>query len=362
MIKKQDTYVVIMAGGIGSRFWPQSREDYPKQFLDVLGLGKTLIQMTYDRFAKIVPNANIFIITSKKYVPILKQQLPKLKSNQIVAEPSRKNTAACIAYISHKLATINPNATFIVAPADHLITQPRTFNTAIGKAVNFAAQNNALVTLGITPTRPDTGYGYIQLVEDNNNKTGIFKVKAFAEKPSLEIANMFLASGDYFWNSGIFIWHVKTILSAFSQWAPDINKYFIDENNQFYNTPNEANFIEQAYESCKSTSIDYAIMEHADNSYVIPAKFEWSDLGTWTSVWEKHHKDAHNNAIEANTMLYNTQNCIINAPKNKLIVLQDLDGYCVIDTNDVLMVCKLNKEQQIKQFNIDAKAINPSYV
>lgn len=349
-------YVAIMAGGIGSRFWPKSRQHLPKQFLDILGTGQTLIQATYERFKRIVPEENIYIITGKNYASLVKEQLPNLKPDQIMAEPARRNTAPCVAYMAHKLAARDPYATFIVAPSDHLITETDMFIQKIKQAVKFAANNNNLVTLGIKPTRPDTGYGYIQFLPETG-KDGVYRVKTFTEKPNLELAKTFLNSGDFLWNSGIFIWYGQTILQAFKQFQPDMNELF-EEGAPYYNTPKEAAFVADAYAKCKSISIDYAIMEHAENVTVIPSSFGWSDLGTWTSLWENHQKDDIGNAISGeNVMVYDTENCMIMVPDDKLVILQGLEGYCVIENEGILLICKKDAEQKIKAINMDVKRL-----
>lgn len=350
-------YVAIMAGGIGSRFWPQSRVHRPKQFLDILGTGKTLIQMTYERFTKIVPESHIYIITGEMYVEEMKNQLPTIQDFQIVAEPARRNTGPCVAYIAYKLAAINPKATFIVAPSDHLILEHEAFSNCIYTALDFAESQDALVTLGIKPHRPDTGYGYIQYLDDEPSGE-LYKVKTFTEKPNLELAQAFLKSGDFLWNSGIFIWNVQQIIAAFRNHAGEISELFEVENpSEIYNTDKETEFVHKAYSLCKNISIDYAIMEHAENVHVLPSSFGWNDLGTWTSLWENHEKDYFDNAVEGeNVMVYDTQNCVIMTNSNdKMIVVQGLEGYCVVDTEDVLMICRMKDEQKIKQINNDIK-------
>lgn len=349
-------YVVIMAGGIGSRFWPQSRINRPKQFLDVLGTGKTLIQTTYERFAKIVPEDHIYIVTGEIYAEEMKRQLPTLQDFQIVAEPARRNTGPCVAYIAYKLAAMNPDATFIVAPSDHLILEPDVFTEQIHKALDFAANQDALVTLGIKPHRPDTGYGYIQYDEDKPSGE-LYKVKTFTEKPNLELAEKFLESGDFLWNSGIFIWHVQRIISAFRTHSAEISELF-EGGEKIFNTDAEDAFVEKAYSLCRNISIDYAIMEHAENVFVLPSSFGWNDLGTWTSLWENHDKDYFENAVEGeNVMLYDTQKSVVIAPKDKMVIVQGLEGYCVVDTEDVLMICRLEDEQKVKQINADVKKV-----
>ncbi len=353
-MKNKHHYVAIMAGGIGSRFWPMSRTAYPKQFLDVLNTGKTLVQWTYDRYAKFMPAENIFIVTSEEYVEIVKEQLPLLPIENILAEPSRKNTAPCIAYISFKLAQIDPEATFIVAPSDHLILEEAAFEATAMLALDFVENIKALATLGIKPTQPNTGYGYIQF-EGHEVAKGIYKVKTFTEKPSLEIAQTFLASGDFLWNAGIFAWKVSTILAAFEKHQPEMFELFDHEKHHF-NTPQEKQAIQKIYPQCVNISIDIAIMEKADNVYVIPSSFGWSDLGTWNSAYDNMEKDYFSNAVASdNVVVIDATKCMINAPKDKLVVVQGLDDFIVVDTKDVLLICSKEKEQSIKEYVAEVK-------
>lgn len=338
-----------MAGGIGSRFWPKSRMNYPKQFLDILNTGKTLIQWTYERFAAFIQPENIFVITSAEYVSIVAEQLPYLPAENIVAEPSRKNTAPCIAYISFKIHQKNRHASLIVAPADHIILDNTGFQYICKKALGFVEQNDAILTLGIKPTYPNTGYGYIQHlsepIEDN-----VFKVKTFTEKPNLELAKTFFVSGDFLWNAGIFIWKTETILKAFETFQPEMYELFSAEKENF-NTAVEKQAIEYIYPLCSSLSIDYALMERAENVYVIPSSFGWSDLGTWASAYDNLEKDYLGNAIAGdNVMIIDSTKCMISAPHEKLLVLQGLDNFIVVDTKDVLLICKQEKEQEIKDY------------
>ncbi|MBS1748617.1 MAG: mannose-1-phosphate guanylyltransferase [Bacteroidetes bacterium] len=347
-------YVAIMAGGIGSRFWPLSRTSYPKQFLDILGSGKTLIQQTFDRFADFIPKENIYIITSDEYIPIVKTQLPFAVEENILGEPSRKNTAPCIAYIAHKLKKINPDGCLICAPADHLVLEQIAFKKVCIEALNFVRVNNALVTLGIKPTHPNTGYGYIQH-EQYEVSDNVFKVKTFTEKPNLEIARTFLASGDFLWNAGIFVWKVKNILQAFEKYLPEINELFVAEEKAL-NTAKEKKAMDKIYPLCTSISIDYGIMEKADNVYIIPSSFGWSDLGTWNSAYENIDKDDAGNAVSCrNSMLIDASNNMIHAGQDKLIVLQGLENHIIIDTDDVLLICNRSKEQEIKEFVAEIK-------
>ena len=345
----QHHYVAIMAGGIGSRFWPQSRTAYPKQFLDILNTGKTLIQWTFDRFAHFLPAENIFVVTSEEYVSIVLEQLPGIKPENILAEPSRKNTAPCVAYISHKLAKIDPEASLIVAPSDHMVLDTEAFEKVALQALDFASQSKSFVTLGIKPTYPNTGYGYIQH-ETQSVAENIYKVKTFTEKPDLEIAKSFLASGDFLWNAGIFIWQVKNVIKAFEQYEPEMNELFVAEQDNF-NTDKEKEAINRIYPLCTNISIDYAIMEKADNVYVIPSSFGWSDLGTWNSAYDNLEKDYLGNAVAGNNvMIVDATKCMISAPHNKLVLLQGLEDFIVVDTPDALLICKKDKEQEIKEY------------
>ncbi len=347
-------YVAIMAGGIGSRFWPYSRTDYPKQFLDILNTGKTLLQWTYERFAQFIPEENIFVVTHHHYVSKVKEQLPDLLTDNIVSEPSRKNTAPCIAYISHKINKQDPKANIICAPADHLIMDSIAFASTCLNALMFVQKHSALVTLGIKPTRPDTGYGYIQF-ETQQVSDNVYPVKTFTEKPNLELARTFLQSGDFLWNAGIFVWNVKTILVAFNKYLPEIDELFV-QNDALLNTPDEKKAIESIYPQCTNISIDYAIMEKADNVYVIPSNFGWSDLGTWASAYENLDRDDSGNAVQGkNIMLVDAKNCMIKAPQEKLLVIQGLDEFIVVDTSDVLLICKKENEQQIKEYVAEVK-------
>jgi mannose-1-phosphate guanylyltransferase len=347
-------YVAIMAGGIGSRFWPMSRSNFPKQFLDILHVGQTLIQQTFERYKKLVPVENIYIITSKEYVEVTKKQLPDLAHENILAEPSRKNTAPCIAYIAFKLFQRDPLAVMMAAPADNLIPDTDHFVETAGRALDFVDNINALVTIGITPTSPNTGYGYIQH-DGPEVAPGVHKVKTFTEKPNLELAKTFVSSGDFLWNAGIFTWKVRNILAAFEKFQPEIFDVFAAEKDAF-NTKKEAAAIEKIYPLCTSISIDFGIMENADNVYVIPASFSWSDLGTWNSAWQNMEKDYFGNAVAGDHVtIIDAKNCIVRVPDNKLVLLQGLEEFIVVDTNDVLMICKKEKEQEIKDYVADLK-------
>ena len=343
-----------MAGGIGSRFWPMSRTGMPKQFLDILNIGRTLIQSTYDRFEKFIPKENIYVVTSAQYLEIVKEQLPELVEANILCEPSRKNTAPCIAYISYKLNELDPNANLICAPADHLITEPEAFIDICKNALHFTSHIKALITLGIKPTNPNTGYGYIQY-ESMAAGDNIYKVKLFTEKPDKELAQTFVASGDFLWNAGIFVWQVKNIITAFETNIPELHEVF-DAVKENFNTDKEEDAIERIYPQCTNVSIDYAVMEKADNVYVIPASFGWSDLGTWTSAYETFDKDYLDNAVGGNeVMIIDATKNMVQVPHNKLVVLQGLDDFIVVDTEDVLLICKKDKEQEIKNYVAEVK-------
>lgn len=347
-------YVAIMAGGIGSRFWPMSRTNHPKQFLDILGTGKTLIRETFERYGKIVPPENIYIVTSQEYVDKVQQELPELPAGNILAEPSRKNTAPCIAYIAFKLQQKNPDALMMVAPADHLIQDEAGFADTASRAFSFVDTVNALVTIGIKPSHPNTGYGYIQH-EAQEAAPGVYQVKTFTEKPNLELAKTFLASGDFLWNAGIFTWKIKTIITAFEQHLPEMFEVFAAEKDAF-NTPAEKAAIERIYPQCTNISIDFGIMEKAENVYVIPASFAWSDLGTWNSAWENMEKDYFQNAVAGeNTMIVDAKSCVVNVPNDKLVVLQGLEDYIIVDTKDALLICQKSKEQEIKDYVAEVK-------
>ncbi|SEN31309.1 mannose-1-phosphate guanylyltransferase [Niastella yeongjuensis] len=343
-----------MAGGIGSRFWPASRTNYPKQFLDILNSGKTLIQATYDRFAAFVPAENIYVVTSNEYINIVKKQLPQLPLQNILGEPSRKNTAPCIAYISYKLHQLNPQASLIIAPSDHLILDPVAFNKVCLEALGFVREHNALITLGIKPTYPNTGYGYIQY-EQQTVSDNVYKVKTFTEKPDLDQAKMFIATGEFLWNAGIFVWQVKNVIPAFAKYLPEMFDVFEAEKSHF-NTVEESQALQRIYPLCTNISIDFGIMEKADNVYVIPSSFGWSDLGSWNSAWENLEKDyMHNASAGGNVIVFDTQRCMIQTPSDKLVVLQGMEDYIVVDTNDVLLICKREKEQDIKEYVAEIK-------
>jgi mannose-1-phosphate guanylyltransferase len=341
-----NTYVLIMAGGVGSRFWPKSRNHFPKQFIDILGIGKSLLQLTYERFEKICPKENIYILSNQQYLDLIQEQLQGIAINNILLEPSRNNTAPCIAYASYKILKQNPNANIVVAPSDHLILKETEFLDKITQALHYTATNNALVTLGISPTRPDTGYGYINFQKEGID--GVHKVEKFLEKPVLEKAQEYLVSGDYLWNAGIFIWRALSIQKAFQKYAPEIDVLFV-KGNEAYNTSEESHFIDENYPKSPNISIDYAILEKADNVYTIPADIGWSDLGTWASLHEVADKDNENNALSVDHLhIENTQNCIIHLPKGKAAVIKGLEDFIVVDDGKVLLIFPKGNEQEIK--------------
>ncbi len=352
----KNNYCVIMAGGIGSRFWPMSRNNFPKQFIDILGTGKTLIRKTYERFLKICPPENIYIVTNEGYLSHVFKQIPELSKDQVLAEPQRRNTSPCVAYAAMKIFLKNPDANMIVAPSDHIIENEGKFHEAVVRGLAFTAENDQLLTIGIHPSRPDTGYGYIQFKEDDSDEEfKIRKVKTFTEKPNLEMAKFFLKSGEFLWNAGIFIWNAKTILAAFEEHLPEMHAIFA-EGKEFYNTAGEGEFIRKAYALCKNISIDYGIMEKARNVFVLSAEFGWSDLGTWKSLYEHLPHDKHGNAIVGpHVMVDNTSNCIINMTKDKLAVIQGLENFIVVETENVLLICPKDDEQQVRNLVNDVK-------
>ena len=339
-----------MAGGIGSRFWPLSTPEYPKQFLDVLGIGKSLIQMTYERLLNISPKENIYILTNVEYKDLVLEQLPDLRPDQVLTEPERKNTAPCIAYAAGKIQAINPNATLIISPADHLIIQENNFSETINKAIS-SAQENRIATIGIMPTRPDTGYGYIEIASNSDAKANSsFEVKQFREKPDLETAKEFLASGNFLWNSGIFIWKASTVIQALKEFQPALHDFFTADLSA-YNTNKEQDMVNNAFSKCEDISIDFAIMEHAKNIEVVVASFDWSDLGTWGSLDGHLSKDTLNNSIIGDKVkVFNTSNCIINIPDGKTALIDGLDNVIVIQSDDKLMILKKENEQELKAF------------
>ncbi len=354
----KNNYCVIMAGGQGSRFWPLCRIDKPKQFLDILGTGKTLLQQTVNRFSGICPDENIYIVTNKSYRDLVIEQVPQIKLENILLEPLRRNTAPCIAYANQRILEQNKEANIVVAPSDHLILNEQEFVRIISQALAYTEKHDALLTLGIKPSRPETGYGYIQINpvgKTNIEDFGIIKVKTFTEKPEYDMAKIFFESGEFYWNSGIFIWSINAIMNAFDLYLPDVKDLF-DKGTDKYNKPEETEFIEQTYAECRNISIDFGIIEKAKNVYVLCADFGWSDLGTWGSLYENSPKDENKNAlISGDVLTYDTNSCIINLPDNKLTVIQGLNDYIVVESDGILLICNKDDEQKIRQFVNDVK-------
>jgi len=339
-------YAILMAGGVGSRFWPVSTAEFPKQFHDMLGSGHTLIQKTFERLAKIIPVENILILTNEKYNQIVLDQLPLVKQEQVLLEPAMRNTAPCILYASLKIKKQNPNAVMVVAPSDHWIEDEEVFVQDLQRCFDFCSADNALMTLGIQPTFPNTGFGYIEF--DKTATTPVKKVNQFREKPNYETAKSFLESGNFLWNGGIFIWSVQSITAAFEQFQPVMNDLFLKGWND-YNTNAEAAFITKNYPLAENVSIDYAILEKAQNVYVLPASFDWNDLGTWGSLHEKLDKDANNNAVvNATVLLQNSSNNIVSTAKNKMVIIDGLEDFIIVDKDNVLLIYPKSKEQEIK--------------
>jgi mannose-1-phosphate guanylyltransferase len=354
VLKKQsNNYVVIMAGGIGSRFWPQSRVTKPKQFLDVLNTGKTLIQSTFDRYKTIVPSENIYVVTTTEYYGLVLEQLDFLNPENLILEPERKNTAPCIGYACYKIGKSNPKANILIAPSDHIILGEKKFEAIVENSFNFVDRKAALVTIGIKPNKPATGYGYIQYVEDDAN---LFKkVKTFTEKPNTDLAKTFLKSGDFLWNAGIFVWNVQTFMRSFEKNLPEMGE-LIQSVWEDLNTVKESVSMNNVYSQFSNISIDYGLMEKADEVYVIPADFEWSDLGSWSSIYDGLEKDYLGNATTSKLVkIYDASNNLIVAPQGKLVIIQGLEGKCIVDTKDALMILALDKEQDVKNFTTDIK-------
>lgn len=348
-------YCVIMCGGVGSRFWPYSRSARPKQFIDFLGTGRSLLQMSYDRILSIVPKENVIVVTNGQYASIVREQLPELDDSQILLEPARRNTAPCIAWAAYHIAARDPQASMIVTPSDHLITRERDFEDSIRRGFEFVESNDALLTLGIKPTRPETGYGYIQM--DQEAADGILKVKTFTEKPDIELAKVFLATGEFVWNSGIFLWTVSSILQAIHRYAPEIAGRF-DRGLGDFGTPGEKAFIDREFEACPSVSVDYAIMEKAPNVYVECVTFGWSDLGTWSALFDNSPKNRDGNVTQKCSVLsYNSSGNIFAVRGDKLVVVDGLKDYVVADAGDVLLICPMAEEQRIKQMVNDCKQL-----
>ena len=352
-MSRNNNHLVIMAGGVGSRFWPMSTEETPKQFIDVLGVGRSLLQLTRDRFESVVPHDNIWVVTNRKYVRMVQQQLPDMPTNHILCEPCRRNTAPCIAYVSWRIKAQDPKANIVVTPSDHIVTDPVEFRRVVSECLDFTADSDASVTLGMKPSSPETGNGYIpaDLSSSSLRNKEIFRVDSFKEKPDLETAKQYIKKNYYFWNAGIFIWNVSTIVNAFRVYQPVMSKLF-ESLLPIYGTEKEQEEIDRTFPECDNISVDYAIMEKAEEIFVCPADFGWSDLGTWGSLQMQTRKDIYGNAcIGNNITLVESHNCMIHTTQEKKVVVQGLDGYIVAENNDTLLICKLSEEQRIKQFS-----------
>ena len=348
-----NNHLVIMAGGVGSRFWPMSTPECPKQFIDVMGLGKTLLQMTVERFGTIIAPENIWVVTNQKYADIVKKQLPDMPADHILCEPCRRNTAPCIAYVSWRIKSNDPKANIIVTPSDHIVMNVPEFQRVITECMKFTADTDAIVTLGIKPTHPETGYGYIQAdpASSSPRNKEIFRVDSFREKPDLETAKKYVSKSNYFWNAGIFIWNVNTIVNAFRMYQPALARTF-ESMLPVYGTPQEQEVVNHKFPECESISVDYAIMEKAEEIFVCPADFGWSDLGTWGSLQQQSHKDLYGNAcIGENIQMIESHNCIVHTTEEKRVIVQGLDGFIVAEKDGTLLICKLSEEQRIKQFS-----------
>ena len=342
-----------MAGGVGSRFWPMSTTEKPKQFIDVLGIGKTLLQLTVERFGNLVRPENIWVVTNQKYAAIVKEQLPDMPESNILCEPCRRNTAPCIAYVSWRIKSADPKANIVVTPSDHIVIDKAEFQRVVKECMLFTSESDAIVTLGMKPTRPETGYGYIEanLSAQSLRNKEIFRVDSFREKPDLKTAKQYISKNNYFWNAGIFIWNVNTIVNAFRMYQPSIAKIF-ESLLPVYGTAQEQEQIDQLFPECDNISVDYAIMEKAEEIFVCPADFGWSDLGTWGSLQQQTKKDLYGNAcIGQDITLFETHNCMVHTTQEKKVVIQGLDGYIVAENNNTLLICKLSEEQRIKQFS-----------
>lgn len=349
---QSNNHLVIMAGGVGSRFWPMSTTEHPKQFIDVLGVGQTLLQLTYDRFSGVVPSDNVWVVTNQKYVDLVHEQLPEMPLNHILSEPCRRNTAPCIAYVSWRIKKENPKANIVVSPSDHVVMDNTEFRRVVTNCMKFTAETDAIVTLGMKPTRPETGYGYIQadLSTASARNKEIYRVDHFREKPDLETAERYIQQSNFFWNAGIFIWSASTIVNAFRIYQPSIARIF-EQIMNVLGTSEEQRVIDEVYPECENISVDYAIMERAEEIFVCPASFGWSDLGTWGSLMAQSQRDLYGNAIIGNEIhLFDSRNCIVHTTEERKVVIQGLDGYIVAEQGGKLLICKLSEEQRLKQF------------
>lgn len=350
---KNNCYCVIMGGGVGSRFWPCSRKSLPKQFLDFFGTGRSLLQQTFDRFNKIIPTDNIFIVTNVLYADLVKQQLPQIQEDRILLEPARRNTAPCILWASYHIRAIDPNANIVVAPSDHLILKEDEFTQAVQRGLEFTSKEDKLLTLGIKPNRPETGYGYIQIAEQVGDN--FYKVKTFTEKPELELAKLFVSTGEFYWNSGLFMWNVNSVIKASEKLLPEV-VLKLNARSDVFNTPEEQNYINEVFPTCPNVSIDFGLMEKADNVFISLGDFGWSDLGTWGSLYDLSDKDERQNVtLKCKSMTYNSSNNIIAMPEGKLAVIDGLDGYLITENDDVLLICKKDEEHTIRKYVNDVQ-------
>ena len=348
-------HIVIMAGGVGSRIWPMSVENKPKQFIDVLGVGRSLLQLTYDRFKGLCPNENVWIVTNKKYDAWIKEQLPEVPAENILLEPCRRNTAPCIAYVSWHIKAKDPKANLVITPSDHIVMDTAEFRRVITQCLKFTSETDAILTLGMKPNRPETAYGYIQadLSSSSPRNKEIFRIDTFRETPDLQTAQKYIQQNNFFWNAGIFIWSVSTIVNAFRIYSPAISKIF-ENMLSIYGTDKEQEMIDLHYPECENISVDYAIMEKAEEIFVCPANFGWSDLGSWSSLYMHTRHDLYGNSlIGTNINVYDTHNCMIHTTQEKKVVVQGLDDYIVAEKDNLLLICKLSEEQRIRQFSGD---------
>ena len=341
-----------MAGGVGSRFWPMSTPERPKQFIDVLGVGRSLIQLTVDRFETVIPMENVWIVTSEKYKNIVMEQLPEVPETQILLEPCMRNTAPCIEYVSRKIHAKYPDANLVFSPADHIVLDVNTFRSVIKNSLEFTENREAILTLGMMPTRPETGYGYIKRQQESESELveGIYKVEAFKEKPNLETAKSYLEEGGYYWNAGIFIWNAKMVVNTIYKLVPDLALVF-DKIEPYFYTDKEQEIVNQYFPTCPNISIDYAVMEKSKEVFVYPANFGWSDLGTWGSLYTHLDQDENNNAtVGQNINMVDCKNCVVHTPSERKVVIQGLDNYIIAESDNTLLICKKEEEQHIKDW------------
>ena len=348
MYSMKSNHLIIMAGGVGSRFWPMSTPERPKQFIDVLGMGKSLLQMTIERFEGVIPKDNVWIVTSRNYKDIIREQVPEIEADHVLLEPCMRNTAPCIAYVAYKIRERYPNANLVFSPSDHIVVKTEHFRTIIRKVLDYTAVHDAVVTLGMYPTRPETGYGYIKAIPGDGD---VRKVESFKEKPDLKTAEKYITNGNYYWNAGIFVWNVNTVISEIRSHVPELADRFDSIISSFY-TCEEQSVIDREFPFCPNISIDYAVMEKSTKTYVCPAEFGWSDLGTWGSLYTLINKDINSNAIIGDGVkMIDCKDCIVRVPDERKVILQNLDGYIVVENGGCLLVCRKQDEQKIKEWN-----------